>query len=84
VESYIDFFELLVKDLLRVVEKVGIYGRMPISFNSTFITLIPKVDRHDIFYGFRPISLCNCICKIISKVIKVILKIVLSKIISSK
>jgi hypothetical protein len=82
VEFYIEFFDLLGEDLLRVVEEVRTSGRVPVSFNSTFIALIPKVDCPETFEGFRPISLCNCIYKIISKVIVVRLKTVLSEVIS--
>jgi hypothetical protein len=84
VEFYIEFFDLLGDDLLEVVEEVRTYGRVHVSFNSTFIALIPKVDCPKTFDGFRPISLCNCIYKIISKVIAVRLKIVLPQEISPK
>lgn len=52
------------------------------SFNSTFITLIPKIDHPNSFDEFRPISLCNCLYKIIAKVIAIRMKPVLSKVIS--
>jgi hypothetical protein len=35
-EFYIEFFDLLGEDLLRVVEEVTIFGRVLIYFNSTF------------------------------------------------
>lgn len=44
VEFYLAFFELLWKDMLQVIEECRINGRMYDSFNSTFISLIPKYD----------------------------------------
>jgi hypothetical protein len=72
------FFDLLGDDLLRVVEEVRTSGKVMGSFNSTFISLIPKVDKLGTFDDFRPISLCNYIYKIISKVLAVRLKKFLS------
>jgi hypothetical protein len=43
-EFCVEVFGLLSEDLLKVVEEVRTFGRVPISFNSTFIALIPKVD----------------------------------------
>jgi hypothetical protein len=51
VEFYIEFFDLLGEDLLRVVEEVRTFGRVHVSFNSTFISLIPKVDCPKTFDG---------------------------------
>lgn len=39
------------------------------GLNSTFITLIPKVDKPSTFDDFKPISLCNYIYKINAKII---------------
>jgi hypothetical protein len=74
VEFYIDIFDLLGEELLRFVEEVRTSWRVLVSFISTFIALIPKVDCLETFDDFRSISLCICICKIISKVIRVRLK----------
>jgi hypothetical protein len=80
-EFYIEFFDLLGEDLIRVVE-VRTSRRVHVSFNSNFIDLIPKVDCRENFDGFMPISLCNYIYKSITKVIVVRLKTFLSKVIS--
>ena len=69
IEFFTDLYELLGGDILKVVEDTWISGRIPTCFNSTFITLIPKVDNPKTLHDFRPISLCNCIYKVISKVI---------------
>ena len=69
IEFYLELFELLGGDLLRVMEDTRVLGRIPASFNSTFIALIPKVDNPVSLNDFRPILLCNCIYKVVTKVI---------------
>ena len=82
IEFYLGFFYLIGEDLLEVVEESRRTGVIHTPINSTFITLIPKVDKVESFDDFRPISLCNCLYKIISKVISRRLKDVLSSKIS--
>ena len=84
IEFFLDLFEFLGNDLLAVAEDSRASGRIPASFNSTFIALIPKSDNALTLNDFRPISLCNCIYKIISKVISRRLKSILSKNISAE
>ena len=84
IELYLGFFELLGEDLLEVVEESRKYGVIHAPINSTFIALIPKVDKLVAFDDFRLISLCNCLYKIISKVISKRLKAVLSTKISNE
>lgn len=69
IEFYTTFFDLIGQDLLLVIEDYGTTGRMSEAFNSTFIALIPKVDKPQYFDDFRPISLCNCVYKMTSKII---------------
>lgn len=64
--------------MLEVLAGNGI----PPSLNSTFITLIPKVDVPDSPKQFRPIGLCNVTYKIITKVIVNRLKTIFPKLIS--
>ena len=78
IEFYLGFFELLGEDLLEVVEESRKLGVIHAPINSTFIALIPKVDKPEAFDDFRLISLCNCLYNIISKVISKRLKAVLS------
>ena len=78
-EFFLGFVDSIGQDILSLVEETRLTGQMPLSLNSTFITLIPKKDTLD---DFRPISLCNCIYKIISKVIAKRCKTVLSEKIS--
>ena len=84
IEFFLDLFEVLGNDLRMVVEDSRISGRIPASFNSTFIALIPKSDNARSLNDFRPISLCNCIYKVISKIIARRLKAILSDNISNE
>lgn len=84
IEFYLGFFELLGEDLLEVVEKSRKSRVIHAPINSTFIALIPKVEKPEAFDDFRTISLCNCLYNIISKVISRRLKVVLSKKISEE
>jgi hypothetical protein len=52
-----------------MVEESRLLGFIPGALNSTFLTLIPKVNKPRLFGDFRPISLCNLSYKIISKII---------------
>lgn len=79
IEFYLDFFDLIGLDLLRVVEESRISGQMEAAISSTFIALILKVDNPSTFANFCPISLCNCLYKIIAKIIANRLKPILSK-----
>ena len=84
IELFLALYEVLGLDLLQVVEDTRISGRLPASFNSTFIALIPKKDNPVSLSDFRPISLCNCIYKIVSKVIARRIKAILSENISAE
>jgi len=79
IEFFLELFEILGVDLLKVVEDTRTSGRIPASFNSTFLALIPKSDSPQTLNDFRPISLCNCIYKIVSKFIAKRLKVILSE-----
>jgi hypothetical protein len=84
IEFYLGFFELIGKDILKVIEESRLNGRIHSPLNTTFIALIPKVNDPLSFDDFRPISLCNCIYKIIAKIIARRLKPLLSSSISKE
>lgn len=44
-------------------------GKLMKGINSTFVSLIPKVDCPTTFKEFKPISIVGCIYKILSKVL---------------
>lgn len=69
IEFYLDFFDVIGNDLLKVIEDCRKFGCMHRAINTTFIALIPKFENHSSDNGFRPISLCNFLYKIISKII---------------
>jgi hypothetical protein len=66
------------------VEETRVRVHLHPPLNSTFISLIPKVDDPSSLNVFRPIFLCNSIYKVISKVISRIIKATLSEKISPK
>lgn len=82
VEFFTTFFEILGKDLLRVVKEVRSFRWVIPNFNSTFIVLISKVDNPTDFGDFMSISLRNCVYKINAKILAVRIKKLLSKVIS--
>jgi hypothetical protein len=69
VEFYLKCFDFLGQNLVGVVEYSRSTDQMLLSFNATFISLIPKEDNPRYFNYFRPISRCNNIYKIITKLI---------------
>jgi hypothetical protein len=84
IEFFLGCYEIIGTDLLKMVEDTRISGRIPQSLNSTFISLIPKMDNPETLDEFRPISLCNCAYKIVSKIIARRFKKILSKNISEQ
>jgi hypothetical protein len=73
-EIFISFFDIMGKDLLRVVEESKVSGFISGALNVTFFALIPKVRKPSSFNEFRPIALCNFAYKVISKTIATCIK----------
>lgn len=69
VELFSEFFDLMGKDLVRVVEESRVNGFVSGALNSTFIALIPMNSKPESFDEYRPIALYNLVYKIISKLI---------------
>jgi len=84
IEFYTGFYDLLGSDILQVVEESRKAGVVHSPLNSTFLALIPKLDKPKSFNDYRPISLCNCIYKIIAKIISKRIKRILSKSVSAE
>jgi len=78
------FFELIKVDFLRVINESRNLEKMLVSFNVTFIALIPKYDSLNSFDEYTPISLCNHIYKIIANIIALRAKRFLPKFISNE
>jgi hypothetical protein len=66
------------------IEEARIRGEVNQNLNSTFITLIPKVNGPATFGDFRPIALCNLCYKIISKIIAKRIRPILSRTLSEE
>jgi hypothetical protein len=67
-----------------VVEDSRIRGLVNKSLNTTFFTLIPKVNNPSSFGDYRPIALCNLCYKLISKIIANRIKPILSRSLSEE
>ena len=76
---YKSFWHIVGEDVTAMVLKVLNSNVVPESLNSTFITLIPKVEQPRKVSNFRLISLCNVVYKLISKVLVNRLKFFLVK-----
>jgi hypothetical protein len=83
-EFFIHFFELVGDELLDVVEDSRSRGVVTKALNSTFLVLIPKVNKPTTFGDFRPISLCNLCYKIIAKILANMIKPILSRTLSKR
>ena len=66
---YIACWDIIQKDLVKMVRKSQKCKKIGGSTNSSFLALIPKEKGAQNFSRFRPISLCNTGYKIITKVI---------------
>jgi len=78
------YWEILKKDVLKVVNKFADRGSWPRGSNASFICLVPKIDNPQHLSDFRPISLVGCLYKIVSKVLSLRLKKVISKFINTR
>jgi len=74
VEFFIKYFDILGTNVQEAVEESRSSGSIISSLNSTFIALIPKVDKPARFGDFRPISLYKPSYKVIAKLIEIRLK----------
>jgi hypothetical protein len=75
---------LVGDDLLKVVEDSRRRGEVVRALNSTFLALIPKVNKPSSFGDYRPISLCNLCYKLIAKIIANRIKPILSRTLSGE
>lgn len=69
IELFLNFYELIRRDLLAVVEKCLTIGQLYDAFNCTFIALTHKLDDPSSFADYCLISLCNVIYNMIAKII---------------
>ena len=71
-------------DIVRMVDEFYRTNRLPPGINSSFVTLILKIQSANKLKDFRPISLVGSLCKIISKLLATRMKQVLSEVISDQ
>jgi hypothetical protein len=74
-------WDIIHKDLCKMVRKSQDCNKLGGSTNSSFLALIPKEKGAKTFNRFRPISLCNTRYKIITKIIANRIKKILPKLI---
>jgi ribonuclease HI/exonuclease III len=74
-------WDIIQKELCKMVRKSQDCNKLGGSTNSSFLALIPKEKGAKSFNRFRPISLCNTGYKIITKIIANRLKKILPKLI---
>lgn len=79
---YRQHWQIIKKDLVRMIKNVFIKKKMGGFTKSSYLALIPKDVRPSTFSRFRPISLCNSSYKTITKIIANRIKKVLPEIIS--
>lgn len=73
---------LVINDLFcEAVKHLFSTGNMPHGPNSSFISLVPKINSPTKMQDFRPISLCTVFYKCVSKIISSRLKLVLESVI---
>nr|KYP53426.1 Transposon TX1 uncharacterized [Cajanus cajan] len=78
------FWETVKEDIVRMMKEFHANGKLPKGTNSTFITLIPKVDDPQSLGDYRPISLVGCLYKILAKILANRLKKVLPSVIDDR
>eukprot|EP00253_Pinus_taeda_P012579 PITA_12579 len=74
ISFYREYWQMIKKDLLKMIRWVLRKGKLGGFANSTYLALIPKENRPSTFSRFRPISLCNSAYKIITKILSSRLK----------
>ena len=79
---FINCWEVVASDIILAVKAFFKGNKLPRSWKSTFLTLIPKKEETRVFADLRPISLCNVCYKFVAKIIANRLGRLLPKLIS--
>lgn len=69
-------------DMMSTIRHFMNNGKLPQDMNSSFISLIPKVQLPMLIKDFRPISLINCSLKILFKILTNRILSILDKLVS--
>ncbi|CAA0382872.1 unnamed protein product [Arabidopsis thaliana] len=83
VEFFLEAWNIVGPDTISVVKEFFISGHLPRRFNSTAITLIPKVTGADKLSQFRPVSCCTTIYKVIARLLKKRLQLFISDVVQT-
>ncbi|GJU96537.1 putative RNA-directed DNA polymerase, eukaryota, reverse transcriptase zinc-binding domain protein [Tanacetum coccineum] len=78
------YWDIIKKDLHDFINSFFTSCDIPYGANSSFFTLIPKVNNHTLITDFRPISLIGIHYKIIAKILANRLSKVIHKIVSKE
>ncbi|GKD61016.1 putative RNA-directed DNA polymerase, eukaryota, reverse transcriptase zinc-binding domain protein [Tanacetum coccineum] len=78
------YWDIIQKDLHNFINSVFASSELPYEVNSSFFTLIPKVNNPTLIIDFRPISLIGIHYKIIAKILANRLSKVIDKIVSKE
>nr|KYP72703.1 Transposon TX1 uncharacterized [Cajanus cajan] len=79
-----DFWEVLKNDIVPFVQQFYDNAKLPKGTNSSFISLISKVDNLVKLNEYRPISLVGCMYKILAKTLARRLKVVLPALVDER
>ena len=82
IELFLEIFELVEEDILRMVEGKRLKGKISRCLNSMFLALISNQYNMRSLNDFNPIDLCNCAYKIVSKIMEARIKPFLDQYIS--
>jgi hypothetical protein len=79
---YQSYWHVGGEDVIAAVLSCLNSGKIPVSLNHSYVTLIPKTNSPEKVTEYKPISLCNVVYKLISKVLANRLKKVLPQVVS--
>ena len=65
IQLFLESFDIMGQGIMDAMEESWNTGEVYEKLNSTYIVLIPKVNKPISFSDYRPISLCNLVYKAI-------------------
>ncbi|XP_021863540.2 uncharacterized protein [Spinacia oleracea] len=75
-------WHIIKEDVYRAVKELFLSNTMLPQFNTTSITLVPKVLNPTLVKDFRPIACCNVVYKLVSKVLTTRMQAVISEVVN--
>lgn len=77
-------WDIVGVEVIQVAKELFNKGKLLKKWNTTFLTLIPKIQETKDFKAFRPIYFCNVVYKIITKILVEIMKPIMNLLISKE